>query len=269
MSKVSVSSVILTSVGALSIALSGWAQAGGDSKPAQGRGNPPAAANVGRGRGGGPIAGPAHDPKDLSGVWNRRAQGGGGAFGGGSNPHLSPLGQDLFKQAKSSNSGAYTLTTTNDPVLTKCLPPGVPRIYLYPLPWQIVQTPQETLFIYEWDHTVRQIFTDGRKHEPDANSTYMGESVGSWDGDTFVVDTTAFNAKTWLDRNGTGHTDQLHVIERFHRVNLNDLELDVTMEDSQALADPWKVHMQFELRSEWNLQEYACTDSFDFVNFEK
>jgi hypothetical protein len=266
MSKLSVSSVVLAAVAAVSITLSGWAQAAGGARPAQG--NPPAAANAGRGRGGGPIAGPAHDPKDLSGVWNLRGGGGGGGFGA-SNPKLTPQGQDIFKQAKSSNSGQYTLTTTNDPVITKCLPPGVPRIYLQPFPWQIVQTPQETLFLYEYDHTVRHIFTDGRKHDPDANSTYMGESIGTWDGDTFVVDTNAFNEKTWLDRIGTGHTDQLHVIERFHRVNLNDLELDVTMEDPKALAEPWKVHMQFQLHPEWTLQELVCPDNLDFVTFEK
>jgi hypothetical protein len=269
MHNLSVSSLILALIGAASIAPYGWAQAGGPARLAQGQNNQPAAANAGRGRASGPIAGPEHDPKDLSGVWNRRGPGGGGAFGGGSNPRLTSLGQDLLKQSKSTNNGQYTLTTTNDPVVSKCLPAGVPRIYLHPLPWQIVQTPQETIFIYEWDHTVRHIFTDGRKHDPDANPTYMGESIGSWDGDTFVVDTVAFNEKTWLDRNGTGHTDQLHVIERFHRVNLNDLELDVTMEDAKALAEPWKVHMQFQLHPEWNLLEYACTDSIDFVDFEK
>jgi hypothetical protein len=269
MRKTSVAFLILASIGAASIVLSAWAQAGGNAVPTQGQPNPPARANAGRGRGGGLIAGPEHNPKDLSGVWNRLGQGGGGAFGGGSNPKLTPLGQDLLQQSKSSNNGQYTLTTTNDPVVGKCLPAGVPRIYLHPLPWQIAQTPQETIFIFEWDHTVRHIFTDGRKHDPDANPTYMGESIGSWDGNTFVVDTVAFNEKTWLDRNGTSHTDQLHVIERFHRVNLNDLELDVTMEDAKALAEPWKVHMQFQLHPEWNLQEYACTDGIDFVSFEK
>ncbi len=67
----------------------------------------------------------------------------------------------------------------------------------------------------------------------------MGDSIGSWDGDTFVVDTVGFNTKTWVDRVGHGHSDQLHVVERFQRINQNDLELDLTMEDPKAFAAPW------------------------------
>ena len=193
---------------------------------------------------------------------------GGGGFGR-VQPKLTPLGEQLFKQAKSSNSGEYTLQQTNDPVITKCFPPGVPRIYLQPFPWQIVQTPKETVFLYEYDHTVRHVFTDGRKHPEDVTPTYMGDSIGSWDGDTFVVDTVGFNEKTWLDRFGRGHSDQLHVIERFHRVNENDLEADITMQDPKTLAEPWNVHLQFQLRPSWTLEEQVCADNGDFVTFEK
>ena len=234
-----------------------------------GRGNAPAAnAQQGRGRGGGPIAGPAHDPHDLSGVWNSRGFIGGAGFGSGL-PQLTPLGQDLFKKSKSSNSGQYTLKDTNDPVITKCLPPGVPRIYLQPFPWEIVQTPKEMVFLYEYDHTVRHIFTDGRKHPEDVTPTYMGDSIGHWEGNTFVVDTVGFNDKTWLDRGGYGHSDELHVVERFQRVNENDLELDITIEDPKALAAPWPAHLQFQLHANWSLQEQNCADNADFTNFEK
>jgi hypothetical protein len=226
-------------------------------------GNPP---QQGGARASGPIAGPPHDPRDLTGIWNMRF--GGGGFGR-VQPKLTPFGEQLFKQAKSSNSGEYTLQETNDPVITKCFPPGVPRIYLQPFPWQIVQTPKETVFLYEYDHTVRHVFTDGRKHPEDVTPTYMGDSIGRWDGDTFVVDTVGFNEKTWLDRFGRGHSDQLHVIERFYRVNQNDLEADITMEDPKTLAEPWNVRLQFQFRPEWTLEEQVCADNGDFVTFEK
>jgi hypothetical protein len=222
-----------------------------------------------RGRGNtGPIPGPAHDPHDLSGVWNMRGFAGGGSFRGAA-PKLTAFGEELFKKAKSSNSGEYTLEDTNDPVISKCYLPGVPRIYLQPFPWQIVQTPKETFFFYEYDHTVRHIFTDGRKHPQDITPTYMGDSIGHWEGNTFVVDTFGFNDKTWLDRAGHGHSEQLHVVERFQRVNLNDLELDITMEDPKALAAPWTTHIQFELHPNWSIQEQSCADNADFLGFEK
>ena len=237
-------------------------------RPRQGNqpaGNPP---QQGRGRPSGPIAGPPHDPHDLTGVWNMRGGGGQGGFGR-VDPNMTAWGEQQYKLQKSSNGGQYTLQETNDPVITKCFPPGVPRIYLQPFPLQIVQTPKEVIFLYEYDHTARHIFTDGRKHPDDVTPTYMGDSIGHWEGDTFVVDTVGFNEKTWLDRIGHSHSDQLHVIERFQRVNLNDLELDVSMEDPKALATPWNVHLQFQLHPDWTIAEQVCADNGDFVSFEK
>jgi len=216
----------------------------------------------------GPLPGPAHDPHDLNGVWNMRRGFGGNAYGRVP-PEMTDWAKDQFKQIKSSNGGDYTLEQTNDPVITKCYPPGTPRIYLQPFPWQIVKGDKEVLFIYEYDHTVRHVFTDGRKHPEDVTPTYMGDSIGSWDGNTFVVDTVGFNDKTWLDRVGHPHSDQLHVVERFTRVNLNDLELDITMEDPKALVKPWDVHLAFQLRPDWTLEEQVCTDNGDFLHFEK
>ena len=237
-------------------------------RPRQGNqpaGNPP---QQGRGRPSGPIAGPPHDAHDLTGVWNMRGGGGQGGFGR-VDPNMTAWGEQQYKLQKSSNGGQYTLQETNDPVITKCFPPGVPRIYLQPFPLQIVQTPKEVIFLYEYDHTARHIFTDGRKHPDDVTPTYMGDSIGHWEGDTFVVDTVGFNEKTWLDRIGHSHSDQLHVIERFQRVNLNDLELDASMEDPKALATPWNVHLQFQLHPDWSIAEQVCADNGDFVSFEK
>jgi hypothetical protein len=237
-------------------------------KPAQGNQPAPAAAPApqGNGRGAGPVAGPPHDPHDLVGVWNVR---GFANTYGKEEPQLTPWGQQQFKLAKSSNGGDYNLDQTNDPVITKCYPPGVPRIYLQPFPLQFVQAPTEIIILYEYDHTVRHIFTDGRKHPDDVLPTYMGDSIGTWNGDTLVVDTVGFNDKTWLDRLGHGHSDQLHVIERFQRLNLNDLEMDLSMEDPKALAKPWTGHLGFQLHPTWRLEEQDCADNDSFLGFEK
>ena len=215
-----------------------------------------------------PVQGPPHDPHDLTGVWNMRRGYGGNSYDR-QGPQLTAWGQEQFKLAKASNGGEYTLDQTNDPVITKCYPPGVPRIYLQPFPLQFVQTPKEIIILYEYDHTVRHIFADGRKHPDDVTPTYMGDSIGRWDGDTFVVDTVGFNDKTWLDRAGRPHSEQLHVVERFQRMNQNDLELDITMEDSKALAKPWNGHIGFQLHPDWSIAEQVCADNGDFVSFEK
>ncbi len=169
---------------------------------------------------------PAHD---LTGVWMMRNPP--GSQRGFTNytftkeePELTPWGEAKYKEAKPSNGGQYTLQTTNDPVLTRCDPPGVPRVYFHPYPFEFVHTPKYTLMLYEYDHVVRRIYTDGRALPEDPDPLWMGTSIGHWEGDTtFVVDTAGFNDKTWLDRIGHPHTDQLHVTERFRRVNRDHL----------------------------------------------
>jgi hypothetical protein len=215
-----------------------------------------------------PVPGPPHDPHDLSGVWNPR-RGYGGATFAGPGPELTDWGRQQFKLAKASNNGEYNLTETNDPILTQCLMPGTPRIYLQPVPMQVIHTPKSVFFIFEYDHIIRQAFTDGRKHPDDITPTYMGHSTGSWDGNVFVVDTVGFNDKTWLDRVGHAHSDQLHVVERFHRLDQNNLDIDITMQDPKALAKPWNVHFGFSLEPTWDILEQACPDNYTFVGFEK
>ena len=186
-------------------------------------------------------------------------------------PALTPWGEEQFKQAKDSNGGAYTLDQTNDPVLTKCYPPGVPRVYFHPYPFEFVQTPKSILLLYEYDHVVRRIYTDGRSLPSDPDLLWMGTSVGHWEGDTtLVVDTIGFNEKTWLDRLGHAHSNQLHVIERFHRVDKDNLELGITMIDPKALAKPWTTTFYYQLRPTWELGEISCSgDYLDFSKFEK
>ena len=96
-------------------------------------------------------------------------------------------------------------TESNDPVYD-CFPPGTPRVYFHPFPMEIIQLPGRTLILYEYHHSIRQIYTDGRGHRTDLAPLWMGDSTGYWDGDTLVVETVNFNDKTWLDREGLPHS---------------------------------------------------------------
>jgi hypothetical protein len=222
-----------------------------------------------------PAAAPAPAPEhDLSGVWNMHAAPAQRRFLGNTYtadpPDMTAWGTEKYNAAKPSNGPrTHSLKETDDPVLKQCLPPGTPRIYLQPFPFQIVQTPKEILMLFEYDHTIRQIFVDGRPHPEDITPTYMGHSIGKWDGDTLVVDTVGFNEKTWLDRDGHSHSDQLHVVERFHRVDRDNMQVDLTIEDPKALAKPWKSTLNFQLRPDWDIMELACTDNGAFEDFEK
>jgi len=219
-------------------------------------------------------AAPPAPPHELSGVWDMRHTPAQRKYLGSTwslePPEMTAWAKAKYDATKPSNGPrSNPLTATDDPVLKNCFPPGTPRIYLQPFPLQIMQTPKEIIMIFEYDHIVRYIFTDGRKHPDDVTPTYMGHSIGKWEGDTLVVDTVGFNERTWLDRDGHQHSDQLHVIERFHRLDRDNMQIDVTMEDSKALAKPWTSQMNFQLKPDWDIEELACTDNADFVNFEK
>ena len=185
-------------------------------------------------------------------------------------PPMTPWGLEKFKAAK-PNVGphAVTLAQTNDPV-AQCFPPGVPKIYLVRgAPFEILQAPGRMMMYFEYDHFVREIFTDGRQHTADLNPTWMGESIGKWEGNTLVVDSIGFNEKTWLDYAGHPHSDQLHLVERIHRINHDALLDDITIEDPKAYAKPWVSHMVFDLKPDWKIEETICEDNVNFSNLQK
>jgi hypothetical protein len=211
---------------------------------------------------------------DLSGVWNLHSTPAQQKYLGSTyteqGPQMTPWGKQKYDSAKPSNGPrSNSLKVTDDPVLKNCLPPGTPRIYLQPFPLQFVQAAKEIIILYEYDHTVRQIFMDGRPHPADITPTYMGHSIGTWEGDTLVVDTIGFNEKTWLDRDGHQHSGELHVVERFHRLDRDNMQIDITMEDPKALAKPWVAQLNLQLKPDWDIMELACTDNAAFEDFEK
>lgn len=184
-------------------------------------------------------------------------------------PPMNAWGQAQLDAAKTSfGPHPVPLAETNDPVYHTCAPLGFPRIFLYPLPMQIVQTKGETIMIFEYDSVRHQIFTDGRAHDTSLGPLWMGDSVGHWEGDTLVADTANFNDKTWLDRMGHAHSDQLHVIERIRRVDHDHLVDDMTIEDPKAYTKPWTAHLTFILKPKWTLAEAFCEDEESFQSLD-
>jgi hypothetical protein len=182
-------------------------------------------------------------------------------------PAMTPWGEAKYKASK-PNYGPHgvSISETNDPIF-KCFPPGVPRIYLMRVgqPFEIMQIPGRVVMLFEYDHFVRQIFTDGRKHPEDLTPSYMGHSIGTWEGDTLVVDTVGFNDKTWLDGDGHPHSDELHLVERIRRASHDALSIDFAIDDPKAYTKPWNSHTLFELKPGWNIEEVVCVD--DNANF--
>lgn len=201
---------------------------------------------------------------DFSGVWMERQSANSLAA---VEPPFQGAAAAQFKAVK-PGYGPHATPDSQDPILT-CLPPGVPRIMLLPFPMQIVQTRDEVLMIFEYDHFIRQIFTDGRGHVKDVDQTWMGDSVGRWEGSTLVVDTTGLNDKTWLDQVGHPHSSSLHVVERLQRTDHNTLQDDITIDDPKDYAKPWTGKQTFLLKPDWNLAEYVCEDNMNFLDYHR
>lgn len=147
-----------------------------------------------------------------------------------------------------------------------CLPPGGPRMMATPYPMEIIQLPEQKRIIMTFEgaaHVWREIYMDGRPHPAgDAlNPTYLGHSVGRWEGDALVVDVVGFNEGTWIDYSGHPHTDLLHVIEKFSRPNKNTLHYEATIDDPGAYTKPWTAAWNIPWRATAELAEYICQEN--------
>jgi hypothetical protein len=142
----------------------------------------------------------------------------------------------------------------------RCYLPGVPRATYMPYPFQIVQTPKYILVAYEYAGAARTIYMD--QVPPNPVDSWMGHSVGHWEGDTLVVDVTRLNDQTWFDRAGNFHSDALHVVERYTPLSPDALVYEATIEDPKVFSRPWKMSMPLYRRLEKNAQlaEFKCVE---------
>lgn len=192
---------------------------------------------------------------DFSGVWERPyvpdvTRNGRGQQGAGQLP-FTPWGADNWKTYDPAN-GDYTGT---------CLPFGLIRSMNSPHPMQIIQNSKYVALLYEQNTWFHVVPIDGRDHPKDVEPTWFGNSVGRWEGDTLVVDTTGFNGYTRVDTVGHPHSDALHTIETFQRPDDNHITYTITIDDPKTYTKPWKNVRTFTLRPGWELMEYSCEEN--------
>jgi len=206
---------------------------------------------------------------DLSGMWYQQRTVDPGK------PEMKAWAEAIVKERAENHARDFPQS--------RCQPLGIilaPKL----LPWKTVQTPTLLVIISEIDLT-RQVFLDGRSHPKDWNPTWLGHSIGHWDGDTLVVDTTGFNDKAWFDGGGIPHTEKrerltpngspsrvplrrhfgtlfkMHITERFRRLDLGHLDIEFTIEDPDTFIKPWVIKRAAELAPNDEIQEYVCTEN--------
>ncbi len=143
-----------------------------------------------------------------------------------------------------------------------CLPLGLTQLHMHPQPRQIVQTAREIVVLYEANGNVRRILTDGRALPPSDNLSpwWYGYSVGHWDGDTLVVETTGFRDDVWLDVEGSPLTSSGKMTERWRRPKFGLMQIDITIEDPKAYTKPFTVRVNHQLMPDTELMEFVCEE---------
>jgi hypothetical protein len=189
---------------------------------------------------------------DLSGVWRIRK-----SYLLNAAPDIKPDEIQPWAAALYKRSGD---NFRNDTDGINCLPPGPKASTSVGSPVKIVQTPNLVILLYEYQTLFRQVFTDGRGLPEDPNPTWMGYSVGRWEGDTLVVTTAGYNDRTSLDLGGHPHSEALRTTERFHRRDTGHMDLQVTIEDPKAYNRSWTLPVDLDLMPDGELIEYICED---------
>ena len=211
---------------------------------------------------------------DFSGVWETVRTGTGQAIVGKDVPPLERTSQfwnigaglngDLPLQpwARELRAQRVARNSQENPD-AHCLPIGLTQLHNHPQPRKIIQTPTLMVILYEANDGIRQIFLDGRSLPTnDPQPWWYGYSIGSWEGDTLVVQTTGFKDGGWLDVNGAPLTDAAKVTERFRRVNYGNLEIEVTVDDPKAYTKPWTaVKIRQQILADEQLIEFVCNEN--------
>ena len=184
---------------------------------------------------------------DFSGVY-----GSAGLPQGTQAPALKP-GAEKFQIIRTANDvrGRTTL-------VQECVPLGIPQTYITPYPWQFIQTPKMMIQVFEYPNAIRFIPLDGRPLPADPDPAWMGTAVGRWEGETLVIESAGYNDKTEV--HGFLHTDALHVIEKFRKLENGNLQYDVTVTDPNVWVSPWVIPARtFQIRRETEfVSEFVC-----------
>jgi hypothetical protein len=229
----------------------------------------------------GPVPRAADGKPDLSGIWQYMRPPGSPAL----EPATPPAAQDrdiiplAVRRSQFWNLGASfpdglpfqpwaaelhrkrVEENSKDNPDAHCLPLGLMQLHTHGQPRKMIQTPGVVVILYEANNGIRQIFTDGRPLPKDAEPWWFGYSIGKWDGDTLVVESTGFRDLGWLDVEGSVLTESGKVIERFRRVDYGRLEIQVTIDDPKAYTKPWTVTVHQRVLLDTDLIEFVCQEN--------
>ena len=191
---------------------------------------------------------------DLSGNWQPNAiRENVDLIGSGVDVPLLPGAKAMYDKRRASLS-------KDDPE-ARCLPPGVPRMTTTPYPWSFIQTKDLLVIVYEGGaHIWRKVFLDGRPHDPNVEETWLGDSIGHWEGDTLVVETVGQNDITWIDESGIPHSNQMKVTERISRPDFGHLTIEHIIDDPKTFSRPWRFTTHPSLLK-GELIEYICQEN--------
>ncbi|MBF8305065.1 MAG: hypothetical protein HW398_253 [Acidobacteria bacterium] len=226
--------------------------------------------------------------QDLSGIWAKR-QAASPPWAPGTNRQFAaemPLqswAQEYCKKVgcgrgvnSSGEPGGGSYYVVEDPAfnISRCAPYGFPRLLIGGGLMEIFQVPDRVFMRFQTNNEMREIWTDGRANPENPDPRWSGHSIGRWDGDTLVVDTTGVyggdRGKTkWLDPAGTPHSEELHVIERIRRTSPNALQMDLRFEDPQAFTAPFSGKVVYELRPNEQISEYIRCENRIFSDDKK
>ena len=189
---------------------------------------------------------------DFSGIWEQPNSRSSGYYLKGIEIPWQPWAKKLFDQNTADNQ--------IDNPESRCLPRGIPKADAFDL-HKIVQTPELMIILYEYQTTYRQIFMDGRQLPKDPNPTWAGYSVGRWEGDTLVVESSGFNGKAWLSGFGNPTSDAMHLTELMRRRDFGHMDVQLTIDDPKAYTKPWTITENPSLLVDTDLLESVCEEN--------
>jgi hypothetical protein len=192
---------------------------------------------------------------DLTGVWEAPTVG-----RGGRGPVVAPAPLPQLTPAYAARKRELDARNFDDTEAANCLPTGMPAIMGHPYPYEFLLTPGKVTIVSEAYMQVRHIYTDGRPLPADPDPTFNGTSIGRWDRDTLVVETIGFSPLTTIARN-TPHSDKMRVVERVRLTGADAMQIETTVIDPEALAQPWTTTRTLARHRDWTIREYICEEN--------
>jgi hypothetical protein len=201
----------------------------------------------------------SQNPRDFNGIWSFN----GNRALSNNTPAMTAEGKAKFDSNKPSyGARAIPPALGNDPA-GKCDPLGLVRLMLFPRPMEIIQTPQRIVQFFEWNHMWRTIWIDGRSLPEDPDPRWFGYSVGRWEGDTLVVQSSGFDHRTWLDQFGNPYSEEMRLEERWRKAG-DSLELTMTLTDPKMYTTAWVSEKKvFRAQPNEEIREEICVPTIE------